>query len=55
MFAGASIGQTIGGSGVLFLTAVMPFQSTYLFVVATILRDHAVRRAAAAREGPAAR
>jgi len=37
MFAGASIGQTIGGSGVLFLTAKMPFQSTYLFVVATIL------------------
>jgi PAT family beta-lactamase induction signal transducer AmpG len=37
MFAGASIGQTIGGSGVLFLTAAMPFTSTYLFVVATIL------------------
>ena len=37
MFAGASIGQTIGGSGVLFLIAVMPFQSTYLFVIATIL------------------
>jgi PAT family beta-lactamase induction signal transducer AmpG len=37
MFAGASIGQMIGGSGVLFLTAVMPFASTYLFVVATIL------------------
>ena len=37
MFAGASIGQTIGGSGVLFLTAVMPFASTYLFVVATIV------------------
>jgi PAT family beta-lactamase induction signal transducer AmpG len=37
MFAGASIGQTIGGSGVLFLTAVMPFASTYLFVVASIL------------------
>jgi len=37
MFAGASIGQTIGGSGVLFLTAVMPFVSTYLFVVAAIL------------------
>ena len=37
MFAGASIGQTIGGSGVLFLTAVMPFTSTYLFVVGTIL------------------
>ena len=25
MFAGASIGQAIGGSGVLFLTAIMPF------------------------------
>ncbi len=37
MFAGASIGQTIGGSGVLFLTAVMPFASTYLFVAAAIL------------------
>lgn len=37
MFAGASMGQTIGGSGVLFLTAVMPFSSTYLFVVAAIL------------------
>ena len=37
MFAGASIGQAIGGSGVLFLTAVMPFTSTYFFVAATIL------------------
>jgi PAT family beta-lactamase induction signal transducer AmpG len=37
MFAGASIGQTIGGSGVLFLTAVMPFASTYFFVAASIL------------------
>lgn len=37
MFAGASVGQAIGGSGVLFLTAVMPFSSTYLFVVGTIL------------------
>ena len=37
MFAGATIGQAIGGSLVLFLTAVMPFQSTYLFVVAAIL------------------
>ena len=37
MFAGASVGQAIGGSGVLFLIAVMPFQSTYLFVMATIL------------------
>ena len=55
MFAGASIGQTIGGSGVLFLTAAMPFQSTYLFVVARDPRDHAVRRPAAAREGAARR
>jgi len=37
MFAGASIGQTIGGSGVLFLSAAMPFQLTYLFVVGAIL------------------
>ena len=37
MFAGASIGQAIGGSGVLFLTASMPFSSTYFFVAATIL------------------
>ena len=37
MFAGASIGQAVGGSGVLFLTAIMPFSSTYLFVAATIL------------------
>src|SRR5450631_497727 len=37
MFAGASIGQAIGGSGVLFLTAVMPFASTYFFVAASIL------------------
>ncbi|HEY2189202.1 MAG TPA: MFS transporter [Caldimonas sp.] len=36
MFAGASIGQAIGGSGVLFLTSVMPFASTYVFVCATI-------------------
>jgi PAT family beta-lactamase induction signal transducer AmpG len=37
MFAGASIGQTIGGSGVLFLTGMkIPFPSTYIFVVACI-------------------
>ena len=36
MFAGASIGQAIGGAGVLFLIAVMPFQSTYLFVCLAI-------------------
>ena len=37
MFAGASIGQAVGGSGVLFLTAVMPFGSTYIFVAGAIL------------------
>lgn len=37
MFAGASIGQAIGGSAVLYLAAVMPFQSTYLFVAAVIM------------------
>jgi PAT family beta-lactamase induction signal transducer AmpG len=36
MFAGQSIGQAIGGSGVLFLMAVMPFASTYVFVVGAI-------------------
>ena len=49
MFAGASIGQAVGGSGVLFLTAVMPFGSTYIFVAATILLVTRVHRAAAAR------
>ncbi|MFO1317727.1 MAG: MFS transporter [Burkholderiales bacterium] len=37
MFAGASVGQTIGGSGVLFLAEVVPFAATYWFVVGTIL------------------
>lgn len=32
MFAGSFLGQSIGGSGVLFLTAVMSFQATFLFV-----------------------
>ena len=55
MFAGASIGQAVGGSGVLFLTAVMPFGSTYIFVAGTILLVTLVHRAAAARAaGPAA-
>ena len=36
MFAGASIGQAVGGAGVLFLTAAMPFQSTYFFVCLVI-------------------
>lgn len=37
MFAGASVGQAIGGSGVLFLAAVMPFAVTYLFVIGVLL------------------
>jgi PAT family beta-lactamase induction signal transducer AmpG len=37
MFAGASVGQAIGGSGVLFLAAVMPFTTTYFFVIGAIL------------------
>ena len=37
MFGGASVGQTIGGSLVLFLTAVMPFQATFFVVTAIIL------------------
>jgi PAT family beta-lactamase induction signal transducer AmpG len=37
MFAGASIGQAIGGAGVLFLSAVVPFHTTYLLVMAAIL------------------
>src|ERR1700754_4909965 len=32
MFGGASIGQLVGGSGVLFLTSVTGFQSTFFFV-----------------------
>lgn len=37
MFAGASVGQAIGGSAVLYLTSVIPFQSTYYFVAGAIL------------------
>lgn len=37
MFAGASIGQAIGGSGVLFLSALLPFTTTYLAVAAAIV------------------
>ena len=37
MFAGASIGQAIGGSGVLFLSGLVPFTTSYLLVVAAIL------------------
>ncbi|MEQ1759935.1 MAG: MFS transporter [Vicinamibacterales bacterium] len=37
MFAGAQIGQAIGGSGVLLLTAYVSFPTTYFFVAACIL------------------
>lgn len=37
MFAGASIGLMIGGSGVLFLSGVTGFQPTFYFVAACIL------------------
>ena len=37
MFAGAAVGQAIGGSGVLFLSAVVPFRSTYVLVIGAIL------------------
>lgn len=37
MFAGASIGQAIGGSGVLFLTPFTGFQPTFFFVAGAIL------------------
>jgi PAT family beta-lactamase induction signal transducer AmpG len=36
MFAGASIGQAVGGSGVLLMTHFIPFQSTFLLVAASI-------------------
>jgi PAT family beta-lactamase induction signal transducer AmpG len=37
MFAGASIGQAVGGSGVLFISAYTGFQPTFFFVAAAIL------------------
>jgi len=37
MFAGASIGTMVGGSGVLFLSGVTGFQPTFYFVTACIL------------------
>ncbi|NUZ04566.1 MFS transporter [Piscinibacter koreensis] len=37
MYAGASVGQAIGGAGVLLLSAWMPFQATYLVVAGAIL------------------
>ena len=36
MFAGASIGQLVGGSLVLFLASVVPFRTTYFFVIGMI-------------------
>jgi PAT family beta-lactamase induction signal transducer AmpG len=37
MFGGASVGQTIGGAMVLYLTRIMSFQATYFFVIGAIL------------------
>jgi PAT family beta-lactamase induction signal transducer AmpG len=37
MFAGASIGQALGGSGVLFLSGFTGFQPTFIFVSCAIL------------------
>ena len=37
MFAGAAIGQAVGGSGVLFLSGYTGFQPTFFFVAASIL------------------
>src|SRR4051812_13231337 len=36
MFAGASVGQAIGGSGVLFLMGTIGFNSSFIFVAAAI-------------------
>ena len=36
MFAGAAIGQAVGGSGVLLMTSYIPFQSTFLMAAASI-------------------
>ena len=37
MFAGAAIGQAVGGSGVLFLSGITGFQPTFFFVAGSIL------------------
>ena len=37
MFAGAAVGQAIGGSGVLFLSGITGFQPTFFFVAGSIL------------------
>ena len=37
MFAGANIGQMVGGAGSLFLASYLNFQATFVFVSAAIL------------------
>lgn len=37
MFAGAAVGQAVGGSGVLFAMAYVPFQTSFIMVAAAIL------------------
>ena len=37
MFGGAAFGQAVGGSGVLFLTAFVPFTTTYVFIALCLL------------------
>ena len=51
MFAGASIGQLIGGSGVLFLMGHTGFQPTFFFVAGCHTAGDRVHRAADARSG----
>lgn len=61
MFAGQSVGIALGGSGVLLLTSLMPFRSTYLVIIGALalilvlvplrLREAAVPPAAAAAGG----
>ncbi len=51
MFAGASIGQAVGGSGVLFVSAYTGFQPTLLLRCRRHPGGDAVRRAADARGG----
>lgn len=63
MFAGAALGQAIGGSGVLMLTPYTGFQSTFFFVGLAILavtglvvlpmKEVVVAAAATARDGAA--
>jgi PAT family beta-lactamase induction signal transducer AmpG len=65
MFAGANVGQMIGGAGVLLLTRFVPFNYTFFFVAGCILavtaftivfvREAPTPRAAAAPGAPAAR